>query len=125
LALFTENFDYQDIQNDFIKGVLDSELLGKNIHCQILREGYACCPTNMQMYKSITNDLLKGWVFPLCRELFEDYQLVKYSCYLGKNCVLDPEFLFTSCTMIGHDSVIGSSVIDKSVIGRNCVIGKS
>ncbi len=46
-ALFTENFDYQDIRRDFVRGVLESDLLGKNIYAHILTDKYAArvtCP---------------------------------------------------------------------------------
>lgn len=34
-ALFTENFDYQDLRHDFVKGVLETvDLLGKTIYIQ-------------------------------------------------------------------------------------------
>ena len=34
-ALFTENFDYEDLRRDFVNGVLTSDLLSKNIYCYI------------------------------------------------------------------------------------------
>lgn len=46
-ALFTENFDYQDIRKDFVRGILESDLLGKTIYAHILTDKYAArvtCP---------------------------------------------------------------------------------
>jgi len=39
-ALFTENFDYEDLRRDFVNGVLTSDLLLKNIYCYIVNSGY-------------------------------------------------------------------------------------
>lgn len=36
--LFTENFDYQQIKPDFIHGILTSDLLGKTILCEVVKE---------------------------------------------------------------------------------------
>lgn len=36
LLLFTENFDYQDTRMDFLKGVLESDILNKNIYAHII-----------------------------------------------------------------------------------------
>lgn len=35
LVLFTENFDYQDMKKDFVKGILESDLLGKTIYSHV------------------------------------------------------------------------------------------
>jgi translation initiation factor eIF-2B subunit epsilon len=53
LALFTENFDYQDIRQDFLHGILESDILGKTIYCHILESGYAAPASTLQMYNSI------------------------------------------------------------------------
>ncbi|OLL22499.1 putative translation initiation factor eIF-2B subunit epsilon [Neolecta irregularis DAH-3] len=40
-ALFTENFDYQEIRRDFVHGVLTSDLMGKTIYCHVVDGQYA------------------------------------------------------------------------------------
>ncbi len=52
-ALFTENFDYQDIRKDFLTGILESELLGKTVYAHILHEGYAAHVSTQQMYHAV------------------------------------------------------------------------
>lgn len=42
LALFTENFDYQSIRCDFIKGVLQSEILSSKIYTYLLSSTEYC-----------------------------------------------------------------------------------
>lgn len=39
-ALFTDNFDYEDLERDLVNGVLTSDLLMKNIYCYIGKSGY-------------------------------------------------------------------------------------
>ena len=53
LALFTENFDYQDIRKDFLYGILTSDLLGKTIYCHIVKDAYAARVRDLQTYDAI------------------------------------------------------------------------
>ena len=57
-ALFTENFDYQEVRHDFLPGVLESEILGKNIYCEIVKEGYSAAASCLQMYSAISYIIL-------------------------------------------------------------------
>lgn len=41
LLLFSDNFDYQHIQRDFVRGVLSEEELGNKIFLHELRNEYA------------------------------------------------------------------------------------
>jgi translation initiation factor eIF-2B subunit epsilon len=49
-ALFTENFDYDDLRKDFVNGVLTSDLLAKNIYCYIAKSGYSLEITSFEEY---------------------------------------------------------------------------
>jgi hypothetical protein len=64
-ALFTENFDYQDIRRDFVRGVLQSDLLGLSIHYHILTDEYAARVRSTKMYDAISKDIIGRWVFPM------------------------------------------------------------
>ncbi|CAI2199571.1 5832_t:CDS:2, partial [Funneliformis geosporum] len=52
-ALFTENFDYQDIRKDFVYGILTSDLLGKTIYCHMVKDAYAARVRSLQTYDAI------------------------------------------------------------------------
>jgi translation initiation factor eIF-2B subunit epsilon len=52
-SLFQDNFDYQDLRRDFVHGVLTSDLLMKNIHCYVLKEGYAARVQDTRSYDAI------------------------------------------------------------------------
>lgn len=41
LALFADNFDYQDIRQDFIKGITGSEILGNKVYAHVISNEYA------------------------------------------------------------------------------------
>lgn len=64
-ALFTENFDYQEIRKDFVKGVLESDLLGKTIHIHQLEEEYAARVRSTRLYDAISRDIIGRWTFPM------------------------------------------------------------
>lgn len=68
LALFTENFDYQDIRRDFVRGVLTSDILGMRIHCHILRDEYAARVRSPRLYGAVSRDLVARWAFPIVPE---------------------------------------------------------
>jgi translation initiation factor eIF-2B subunit epsilon len=52
-SLFQDNFDYEDIRRDFLHGVLTSDLLMKNIHCYVAKDGYAARVKDTKSYESV------------------------------------------------------------------------
>jgi len=52
-SLFQDNFDYGDIRRDFVRGVLTSDLLMKNIYCYVAKEGYAARVQDTRSYDAI------------------------------------------------------------------------
>jgi translation initiation factor eIF-2B subunit epsilon len=64
-ALFTENFDYQDMRRDFVRGILTSDLLGKTIHTFVIDDEYAARVRSTQLYDSISKDVISRWTFPM------------------------------------------------------------
>ena len=49
-ALFTENFDYEDLRQDLVNGVLTSDLISKNIYCYIAKTGYVANINSFEEY---------------------------------------------------------------------------
>ena len=49
-ALFTENFDYEDLRKDLVNGVLTSDILSKTIYCYTAKEGYCASITDYDKY---------------------------------------------------------------------------
>ncbi|KAJ3326333.1 hypothetical protein HDV06_000209 [Boothiomyces sp. JEL0866] len=128
-ALFTENFDYQDIRKDFVKGILESELLGKSIYCHILQNEYAAQVSTLQMYNSISKDIMLRWVYPLTPEniFYGNDSLITHSLhniYKGEKINLDRSSILTEMVVVGSGTKVGANTkISHSVIGKDCVIG--
>lgn len=131
LALFTENFDYQDVRRDFVKGILGAwELLGHKINVEVLEDEYAARVRNSALYDAISRDIISRWTFPIVpdstilgMEGGERIRLKRNSVYLG-DVLLARNASIGPCTVIGSGTTVGINArITNSVIGRNCQIG--
>ncbi|KAI0082729.1 hypothetical protein K474DRAFT_1654876 [Panus rudis PR-1116 ss-1] len=129
-SLFQDNFDYGDIRRDFVHGVLTSDLLMKNIHCYIAREGYAARVADTRSYDAVSKDILSRWTFPLVPDdnhpgghFYEHQRGNKYiakgnSVVLSRTCEVGPN------TLIGAGTKIADNAnVQASVIGQRCTIG--
>lgn len=130
LALWSESFDYELPRKNFLHGVLkDWELNGKMIYADVLEDGYAARASNLQMYDSISRDILGRWTFPFLPE----NNLVKGQAYKRhpKGVVLEKDVSQASSASLSN-SIVGSktsigpgSRITNCIIGRNCTIGSN
>lgn len=128
-AIFQENFDYQYLRRDFVKGVLSSDLLKKHIYAYITDE-YAARAESWQTYDAISQDLIARWCYPLVLDsnILKDqtYTYESQHIYKEKDVVLAQSCKIKKNTAIGSGSKIGEgTVIENSVIGRNCQIGSN
>ncbi|KAG0205877.1 hypothetical protein BGX28_002567 [Mortierella sp. GBA30] len=127
-ALFTENFDYQDIRADFVHGILTSDLLGKTIHFHEVSDVYAARVRSTQMYDAISKDIISRWTFPMVPDsnLQADdcYEYRRGLVYKEKSVVLSRTSVVEEKVVIGANTQIAEmSVLSNCVIGKNCVIG--
>lgn len=127
-ALFTENFDYEDIRKDFVHGILTSDLLGKQIHCYVARHTYAARVASLQTYDAVSKDIISRWTYPLVPDnnLLPDqsYKYQRSHIYTEDNVRLGRSAVLTSQVVVGSDVRIGDgTVVNHSVIGRTCLIG--
>ncbi|AMD22979.1 HHR210Cp [Eremothecium sinecaudum] len=125
--IFQENFDYQDLRKDFVKGVLTSDLMKKHIYTYITDE-YVARAESWQTYDAISQDFLARWCYPLVlnANLLEDqtYSYESKHIYKEKDVILAQSCKIGKCTAIGSGSTISEGTfIINSVIGRNCHIG--
>ncbi|KAF4980946.1 hypothetical protein FZEAL_3166 [Fusarium zealandicum] len=128
LALWSESFDYELPRKNFLHGVLkDWELNGKMIYAEVFEEGYAARASTLQMYESISRDVLDRWTYPFIPEC---NVVPKQTYQRHMNGVVAEQGAFyandakISNSIIGRDSNIGSgSKISNSIIGRDCKIG--
>ncbi|BFZ60833.1 translation initiation factor eIF-2B epsilon subunit, GEF [Saitoella coloradoensis] len=126
--LFTENFDYQEMRQDFVHGILTSDLLGKKIHCHVAEKDYSARVRNLQTYDAISKDTLSRWTYPMVPDsnLMSDqtYQYSRGHVYKEADVVLARSCKIKERVVIGADTRIGhGAVIESSTIGRRCTIG--
>ena len=130
-ALFTENFDYQQIRRHFVHGILqDYELYGKTIHCYVADHHYAARVRSLSTYDAVTKDIISRWSYPLCPDTNmcegQDYKYQWGHIYKENNVVLGRSCVVKEKTVIGGETSIGEgSIVGNSVIGKNCKIGKN
>ncbi|KTW31029.1 translation initiation factor eIF2B catalytic subunit epsilon [Pneumocystis jirovecii RU7] len=127
-ALFTENFDYQDIRRDFVHGILTSDLLGKTIYCYIAEDNYAACVQSLQSYSIITRDIICRWAYPYVPDSNllpgQSYEYLRRHIYKDENVILPRSVSLGSKIIIGSETkLFENTTITNSTIGKNCIIG--
>ncbi|CAK0779954.1 hypothetical protein CVIRNUC_004898 [Coccomyxa viridis] len=138
LMLFSDNFDYQNVQRDFVLGVLSEEELGQQIHIHELFREYATCVQSLRAYDAVSRDILQRWTFPFVPDtnllpLSGSQGVSKYTMSLSQleltyredNIVLGRTAVVGHDTALGQGTVIGDGAqVEASVIGRDCHIGR-
>lgn len=127
-TIFQENFDYQTLRTDFVRGVLSSDLLKKHIYSYITKDHYSARVESWQTYDGVCQDIIERWCYPIApeRNLLEDqtYTYGPQHIYKENDVILSQSCKLTSAVVIGRDSFIGDKTeIQNSVIGRSCKIG--
>lgn len=130
LALWSESFDYELPRKNFLHGVLkDFELNGKFIYTEIVSSGYAARASNLQLYDSITRDVIARWTYPLVPDSNlvsgHSYVLQKRGVCREKGVVFESD-TDVSKSILGSKTTVGSGTrIHNSVVGRRCFIGQN
>ncbi|CAG8467593.1 10218_t:CDS:10 [Diversispora eburnea] len=127
-ALFTENFDYQDMRKDFVYGILTSDLLGKTIYCHVVKDAYAARVRSLQTYDAISKDILSRWTYPIVPDSNlqegDSYEYMRGQIYKEKNVELSRSCSLGEKVLIGAGTKIADHTkITNSVIGRGVNIG--
>lgn len=129
LALFTENFDYQDMRKDFVRGILQCDILGHKIGCyELASDEYAARVRSSHLYDSVSRDIISRWTFPIVPDmnLLEDQELIitRGNRYKGKDVMLSRSAEIGPNTVLGAGVTVGEgTTITRSVIGSNVSIG--
>ena len=129
LALFTENFDYQDMRKDFVRGILQCDILGHKIGCyELAPDEYAARVRSSHLYDSVSRDIIGRWTFPIVPDmnLLEDQELTikRGNRYMGKDLMLSRSAEIGPNTVLGAGVTVGEgTTITRSVIGSNVSIG--
>jgi translation initiation factor eIF-2B subunit epsilon len=127
LSLWSDNFDNQSPRKDFLHGVLkDYELNGKTIHAHVFRDHFADRVGSLRAYDRLSRDIKSRWTFPACPDAAASCDFSRRGTYqedgvtLARTCRVKPK------SIIGRGTSIGDrSLIQNSVIGRNCQIGRN
>ncbi|GBM84123.1 Translation initiation factor eIF-2B subunit epsilon [Araneus ventricosus] len=128
--LFSDNFDYQSM-DDFVRGLLvNEELLGNSMYIHIAEAGYGANVSNLYMYDVVSQDIMSRWAHPIVPDLVESHGCTfshsEHNIYkqpgveVGRNCQLKQNVVIGKGTTIGDNTFI-----ENSVIGRNCDIGEN
>ncbi|CAN3375730.1 hypothetical protein DIURU_003839 [Diutina rugosa] len=124
--IYQDEFDYQYPRSDFLKRVLDSDLVKKTIYAYVVDE-YAARVDSIDTYKSVSQDIMGRYAYPLVPELnsFDTtFNVELGQIYKEEKVVLAQSCTIGQLTMIGGLSQVGEgSQLERSVIGRNCTIG--
>jgi len=125
---FSDNFDYQDIRNDFIRNEAVNWELGMHIYGYLLNNDYAARVQDPGTYHHICRDIVSRWAYPIV----SDAQLLQDSSYAhGRGCVYKEDSVrvarsaeVESGVVIGRWSTVGNHTkLLRSSIGRRCKIG--
>jgi translation initiation factor eIF-2B subunit epsilon len=129
LALFTENFDYQDMRKDFVRGILQCDILGHKIgFYELAPDEYAARVRSSHLYDSVSRDIIARWTFPIVPDmnLLEDQELTikRGNRYMGRDVMLSRSAEIGPNTVLGAGVTVGEgTTITRSVIGSNVSIG--
>ncbi|XP_028397164.1 translation initiation factor eIF-2B subunit epsilon-like [Dendronephthya gigantea] len=127
--LFTDNFDYQT-KDDFVRGIIiNEEVMGNKIHSYVVDVEYGARVTNIQMYDSISKDIIRRWAYPVVPDNSilhsnNTYMYNRHNVYFGTGVIFARDCILEQDVVVGSGSSVGTgSVIRNSVIGKQCVIG--
>ncbi|EGV64095.1 translation initiation factor eIF-2B epsilon subunit, GEF [Yamadazyma tenuis] len=129
--IFQDNFDYQLLRSDFVKGVLTSDLVKKTVYAYLTNgEEYAARVTSFLTYDAVAQDVISRWCYPVVPEVnlmpSHSYSYQFNHIYKEDKVILAQSCKIGNCTAIGNGTeILDGSSVSRSTIGRNCKIGKN
>lgn len=130
LALWSESFDYELPRRNFLHGVLkDWELNGKMVYAEVLEDGYAARASNLQMYDSISQDILSRWASPFLPENniipYHNYTRHARGVVTEDSTTIAGDARLRNSIVGGHTSIGSGTKVTNSIIGTHCKIGSN
>ncbi|XP_016904320.1 translation initiation factor eIF-2B subunit epsilon [Apis cerana] len=130
LPLFSDNFDFQTME-DFIRGVLiNEEILNSRIYWQQLNpKDYSLPIVSWNAYHILNRDILNRHSFPLTPNaipFLKDFIYMPRCTYkhrnatLAKGCILEKDSILCQNSILGNDTFV-----TRSIIGNNCLVGSN
>ncbi|XP_076750070.1 eukaryotic translation initiation factor 2B subunit epsilon [Xylocopa sonorina] len=130
LPLFSDNFDFQTME-DFIKGVLmNEEILNSRIYWQQLNpEDYSLPIVSWNAYHILNRDILNKHSFPLTPNgipFLKNFISMPRNVYKHRNATLAKGCMLEKDSILCQNSTLGSNTfVTRSVIGSDCLIGSN
>ncbi|KAK9304652.1 hypothetical protein QLX08_004073 [Tetragonisca angustula] len=130
LPLFSDNFDFQTME-DFIRGVLmNEEILNSRIYWQQLDpQDYSLPIVSWNAYHCLNRDILNRHTFPLTPNaipFLKDFIYMPRSTYkhrsatLAKGCILEKDSILCQ-----NSTLENNTLVVKTVIGDHCLVGSN
>ncbi len=129
LLRITDEFDYQNLREEFIVSEVTNQELGRGIYAYLIDDDYAVKIHEPRIYHKVSMDIINGKIkkIDMENEIFGDEnEFINYdsNIYMDKSIKIDSSSIIHSSTFIGKDTIIGKYVsITNCIIGENCVIG--
>lgn len=130
LSLFTDNFDYQHLRRDFLKGLLIDDIMDYKIYTHEIHSNYAAKVENFRSYDTISKDIIQRWTYPMVPDIqcfgSSVMKLGRQGMYSASDIGLSSSAQLGPYTLIGKGTTIGSnSKVSNSIIGEGCNIGSN
>ncbi|KAG0601733.1 hypothetical protein M758_11G136100 [Ceratodon purpureus] len=131
LTLFTDNFDYQQIRRDFVRGLLSDEIMGNKIFTYEIGREYAARVENLRAYDVVSQDVIHRWTYPMVPDIpfgadTSGMRFERCNVYKATGVSLSRTSTVGENSVVGQGTEIGEGTsIRRSVIGRGCRIGKN
>ncbi|XP_059312141.1 uncharacterized protein LOC132063565 [Lycium ferocissimum] len=130
LSLFTDNFDYQHLRRDFVKGLLVDDIMGYKIYTHEIHSSYAARIDNYRSYDTISKDIIQRWTYPLVPDVQffgnSATKLERQGMYRAPEIKQSRSSKIGPFTVIGTGTSIGNDTeISNSVVGEGCSIGSN
>ncbi|KAG0628658.1 hypothetical protein M758_1G043500 [Ceratodon purpureus] len=131
LTLFTDNFDYQQIRRDFVRGLLSDEIMGNKIFTYEIGREYAARVENLRAYDVVSQDVIHRWTYPMVPDISfggntSGLRFERCNVYKAAGVTLSRTSTVGENSVLGQGTEVGEgTTIKRSVIGRGCRIGKN
>ncbi|KAH8920667.1 hypothetical protein BT69DRAFT_393820 [Atractiella rhizophila] len=135
-AQFTENFDWQTIFPDFVRGVLQSDILDLTMRCSTINSSspsetgeYAAILSSPKSWQSVREAITGRWFYPLSLdnllpEEASTFDLRPRKVFLSSSASVHSSARLGPSAIISSSANIGSSAtISRSSISPNVTIG--
>ena len=129
LLRISDEYDYEDLRNDFIRREVQNRELGHKIYGHVVQNEYAArvhCP---RTYDAVCRDVIRRWAYPLVPDNNIDGTSFEYS---RVNHYKEAGVEIGWSAFVGSDTVIGAKTnicegahIEQSVIGRHCSVARN